>query len=117
MPIGILTPALRERVGAPPRMMPLFAGTERHGARHLWRRHGPESATKPWKRLRWSDWLLVQRLLDEAAPTRQPNGRWTFRSGAWLRVQHRAVGLELVAERLGDYLTPVTYYRVEVPRR
>ena len=49
-------------------------------------------------------------------PRRQPNGRWVFTSGAWLRAGRRAVGLELVARRFGDYLTPVTFYRIAPPR-
>ena len=95
--------------------MPIFAGTARYGTRHAWIPHGPESAEKAWKRLRWSDWLLAQRLLGEVSPERQPDGRWRFTSGAWLRAGRRPVGVELVAQQLGGYLTPVTFYRIGGP--
>ena len=38
---------------------------------------------------------------------------WRLASPGWLTVQRRSVGLMLTAERLGDALTPVTFYRVK----
>ena len=32
-------------------------------------------------------------------------------SPGWLTVQRRSVGFMLIVERLGDVLTPVTFYR------
>ena len=50
---------------------------------------------------------------DELAPVRQSDGRWRLASPGWLTVQRRSVGFVLALERLGDVLTPVTFYRVE----
>ena len=52
-------------------------------------------------------------MVDELDPVRQRDGRWRLASPGWLAVKRRSVGFVLVVERLGDALTPVTFYRVE----
>ena len=52
-------------------------------------------------------------MVDEIDPVRQRDGRWRLASPGWLTVKGRSVGFVLVAELLGDALTPVTFYRVE----
>ena len=46
----------------------------------------------------------------------QQDGRWKLASPGWFTVGRRSVGFVLVAERIGDYLTPVTFFRVERKR-
>ena len=113
VPLAILTPARRGLYGVGSREMPLYAGTGQHGARHIWEQHGMESDRPAWERLAWSDWLYVQRMVDELDPVRQRDGRWRLASPGWLTVKRRSVGFVLVAELLGDALTPATFYRVE----
>ena len=115
VPLAILTPARRGLYeGIESRVMSLEAGTDRHGAKHAWIQHGPQAVgVKRWERLQWSDWLYAQRMVDELAPVRQPGGRWRLASPGWLTVQRRSVGFMLIVERLGDALTPVTFYRVK----
>ena len=94
--------------------MPLYAGTDRRGAQHIWEQHGPDNkAREAWERLAWSDWLYVQRMVDELDPVRQRDGRWRLASPGWLTVKRRSVGFVLVAEAFGDALTPVTFYRTK----
>ena len=93
--------------------MPLFAGTDRIGAKHAWIQHGPDSNRSAWERLAWSDWLYVQQMVDELAPVRQSGGRWRLTSPGWLAVGRRSVGFVLALERHGDALTPVTFFRVK----
>lgn len=59
VPLAILTPARRGLYGVGSREMPLYAGTGRRGARHIWEQHGTESGRPAWERLAWSDWLAV----------------------------------------------------------
>ena len=115
VPLAILTPARRELYeGIESREMPLLAGTNRNGAKHVWAQHGPQARhEKAWARLQWSDWLYAQRMVDELAPIREPGGRWRLASPGWLTVGRRSVGLVLALERFGDALTPVTFFRVE----
>ena len=108
-----LTPARRRQIGVSSREMPLLAGDEHSGARHAWVRHGPKSQRPAWERLRWPDWLYVQRIIDEVTPVQQPSGRWRFVSGAVQAVRNRPVGCVLITEVLGDALTPVTFYRTD----
>ena len=114
VPLAILAPTRRrlyEGVGS--RVMPLYAGAGRHGARHIWERHGPESGRPAWERLAWSDWLYVQRMVDELDPVRQRDGRWRLASPGWLTVQRRSVGFVLIADLRGGALTPVTLFRAK----
>lgn len=84
VPLAILTPARRELYGVGSREMPLYAGTGQHGAQHIWERHGPDNkAREAWERLAWSDWLHVQRMVDELDPVRQRDGRWRLASPGW----------------------------------
>lgn len=116
VPLAILAPALRARVEVESRVMPIHAGTVQHGARHIWMRHGPDSTDRAWKRLRFGDWLQVQRLLDEAELVRRRGGRWTFTGGAWARAGRQGIGFRLVAEAIGGELTPVTFFRIAAGR-
>ena len=92
------------------------AGGVRRGARHIWIRHGPGPKRPAWERLAWSDWLYAQRIVDKVDPVQQQDGRWKLASPGWFTVGRRSVGFVLVAERIGDYLTPVTFFRVERKR-
>ena len=70
VPLAVAPPAVRARTGAASAELALPAAV----ARSAWTRTGPG---RP--RLAWGDWLLAQRLLDEARPDRR-DGAWEWRS-------------------------------------
>ena len=108
VPWAVLAPELLRTTGTRNREVPLYSWA----AGHAWRRHGPQAMHgKTWERMQWSDWLLAQRVVDEAAPELQPNGRWRFSSGSLLRL-HRPVGFSLIAEAREGVLTPITWFRI-----
>ena len=107
-PWAVLTPELLRTTGMRSREMPLPSWA----AAHIWRRHGSQQTReKAWKRLRWTDWPLAQRVIDETPPRLQRDGRWRFDSGPLLRL-HRPVGFRLIAEGRESVLTPIAWFRV-----
>ena len=94
----------------------LWAGTDRYGARHIWRQHGPGSV--PWETLRIDDWAWVQNMIDNphSQIAARGVGRWVVSSRV-ARRRPRRIGYDFVVEARAGLLVPITFYRIEASGR